>query len=190
MSPRRLQPVVRGPARPDPVARRGAREDHCRAGASTCESCLQGVHASRRADGPASAIPVFLCGGVTGVQIEGDFRERDSTAVLNGELYDPGIDWRTGSYEPARERWTTVEAARVVRNYHSVALLTPSGRVWTAGSNKSASQTNPNDRDAPSRSSGGSRPRVQEPHPTGVSPHLGLTCSGSSTNEIFLARRR
>lgn len=104
-----------------------------------------------RRNGCAVLLPtgqVLLCGGVTGVTIGGGLQERDSTAVLNGELYDPGIDWATNTYHPAREKWTTVEAARVVRNYHSVALLTPDGRVWTAGSNKNGGQTDPDDLDA------------------------------------------
>jgi len=103
----------------------------------------------RRRNACAVLLPtgqVFFCGGVEGVVIGGELQERDSTAVRNGELYDPGIDWSTGRYDTLLERWTTVEPARVVRNYHSVALLTPTGRVLTAGSNKNGGQTNPDDR--------------------------------------------
>jgi hypothetical protein len=101
-----------------------------------------------RRNGCAVLLPtgeVMLCGGVSGVPSGNRIDERDSTAVLNGELYDPGIDWATDTYGAAQEGWTTVEAARVVRNYHSVALLTPDGRVWTAGSNKDGGQTDPDD---------------------------------------------
>ena len=45
-------------------------------------------------------------------------------AALHAELYDP----RT-------RRWTEAAKSRVPRLYHSIALLTPDGRVITAGSN-------------------------------------------------------
>ncbi len=48
----------------------------------------------------------------------------DANAVLLAELYNSA----TGT-------WCLLEAATVPRNYHSVALLMPDGRVWTAGSN-------------------------------------------------------
>ena len=48
-----------------------------------------------------------------------------------------------GTYT-ATESWTTAEQAQVVRNYHSVALLMPNGRVWTAGSSKNADSGDPN----------------------------------------------
>jgi Domain of unknown function (DUF1929) len=48
----------------------------------------------------------------------------DQGAVLAAERYDPP----TGA-------WSTLASAAVTRNYHSVALLLPDGRVWTAGSN-------------------------------------------------------
>ena len=68
---------------------------------------------------------VFVCGGVaTG--------SADSSAVLAAEVYQPGTD-----------SWVTLPAATVVRNYHSVAMLMPDGRVWTAGSNKDAQQSFP-----------------------------------------------
>jgi Domain of unknown function (DUF1929) len=67
---------------------------------------------------------VFVCGGV--------YAGPDSTGVQEAELYQPGID-----------AWSTLEPAGVVRNYHSVALLLPDGRVWTAGSNHDAQQSFP-----------------------------------------------
>ena len=48
----------------------------------------------------------------------------DANAVLAAELYMTA----TGT-------WCLLESATVPRNYHSVALLMPDGRVWTAGSN-------------------------------------------------------
>lgn len=63
---------------------------------------------------------VFVCGGC------GVFRT-DANAVLEAELYHPA---RAGT----GDSWEGLPAARVVRNYHSVALLLPDGRIWTAGS--------------------------------------------------------
>ena len=72
-----------------------------------------------------------------------------------GGLQDPGND--PGSavlpieiYRLATNSWSTMPVganAHVPRNYHSVALLMPDGRVWMAGSNKRASWSfhNPSD---------------------------------------------
>lgn len=38
-------------------------------------------------------------------------------------------------FNPATRQWTTLAAAQVDREYHSVALLLPDATVWTAGSN-------------------------------------------------------
>jgi hypothetical protein len=54
----------------------------------------------------------------------------DSGAVRTAELYDPNSD-----------SWYTLATAGVTRQYHSVALLMPDGRVWTAGSNKDHKQS-------------------------------------------------
>lgn len=54
------------------------------------------------------------------------------------EIYDPGIDWATGHYDAARERWTIAPDGGHVpqpRNYHSTALLLPNGKVWVGGGN-------------------------------------------------------
>ncbi|HEY7286775.1 MAG TPA: galactose oxidase-like domain-containing protein [Vicinamibacterales bacterium] len=59
---------------------------------------------------------VFVSGGTADGQ--------DVNAVLAAELYMTA----TGT-------WCLLESATVPRNYHSVALLMPDGRVWTAGSN-------------------------------------------------------
>lgn len=60
----------------------------------------------------------------------------DTDAVLEAEVYHPGFDWVAGTLDFAKEEWTTVTpSATVPRNYHSVALLLPNGRVLTAGSN-------------------------------------------------------
>jgi hypothetical protein len=64
---------------------------------------------------------VLVCGGCA------EFR-RDATAVLEPELYSPAQGGQP-------DRWEVLPAAQVARNYHSVALLMPDGRVWTWGSN-------------------------------------------------------
>src|SRR5215217_5240982 len=68
---------------------------------------------------------VFVCGGAVDPS-------NDATGVLQAEAYNPD-----------NNTWTTHPAATVVRNYHSVALLMPDGRVWTAGSNHNAQQSFP-----------------------------------------------
>jgi hypothetical protein len=69
---------------------------------------------------------VLVCGGCA------NFR-KDATAVLEVELYRP-------AQGDAPDRWEVLPAARIVRNYHSVALLMPDGRVWTAGSDHDGAQ--------------------------------------------------
>jgi hypothetical protein len=55
----------------------------------------------------------------------------DSHAVHEPELYNPYTD-----------KWTVLsqasDKATVPRNYHSVSILMPDGRVWTAGSSKNS----------------------------------------------------
>lgn len=58
---------------------------------------------------------VFVSGGKSG-------RSFAQTRVLEGEIYNPFND-----------TWRVVAPARVPREYHSVALLMPDGRVWHAG---------------------------------------------------------
>jgi hypothetical protein len=63
--------------------------------------------------------------------------------VVCGGLRDPGDDPAAAVreieiYHPFTNTWTTRPApatAQVCRNYHSVAVLMPDGRVWMAGSN-------------------------------------------------------
>ena len=59
----------------------------------------------------------------------------DTDAVLEGEIYKPGIDWKSNTYQFSEESWELTPQSSVPRNYHSVALLLPNGRVLTAGSN-------------------------------------------------------
>ncbi len=73
---------------------------------------------------------VFLSGGV----IPSGQENVANTPVLTPELYTPGINWTANEFS-GQESWVTVEEpASVGRGYHSVALLLPDGRVWTAGS--------------------------------------------------------
>jgi len=77
-------------------------------------------------------------------------------AVVGG-MSDPGND--PGSavlgieiYRPATNSWVTLPASArctVPRNYHSVALLMPDGRVWMAGSNIRANWSFHNSGDFP-----------------------------------------
>lgn len=85
---------------------------------------------------------VLICGGVSNVDPE--------TGVLQPEIYSPGIDWAAGAYSTPgagpQPAWTaTPDPAQVVRNYHSVAILMPDGRVWTAGSSKHGRPGDPAD---------------------------------------------
>ena len=81
---------------------------------------------------------VFITGGINSAS-----SVSDTNGVLDAEIYEPGIDWATGSYGSGTDSWASVEPATVVRNYHSTALLMPDGRVWTAGSSKNADQGDP-----------------------------------------------
>lgn len=74
---------------------------------------------------------VFVSGGV---RAPNEDEGNANVPVFEPELYDPGIDWDAGNFS-GNERWETIdEPAEVQRGYHSVALLLPDGRVWTAGS--------------------------------------------------------
>lgn len=52
----------------------------------------------------------------------------------NAELYHPPIDWSGLNYQAGPGVWEQIEAPKVRRGYHGVALLMPDGRVWIAGS--------------------------------------------------------
>ena len=58
---------------------------------------------------------IFVNGGTT-------YANNLSDAVYAAEMFDP-----------TTETWTTMPSATVPRRYHSIALLLPDGRVWTAG---------------------------------------------------------
>ncbi len=79
---------------------------------------------------------VCVVGGVSVVDPE--------NPVLEAEIYDPGIDWTADAYS-ATDSWTQKEAAQHTRNYHSVALLLPNGKVWVAGGNDNADSGDPAD---------------------------------------------
>ena len=56
--------------------------------------------------------------------VGGSETKLDADAVLAAEIYNP-----------SNGQWSALASAAVPRLYHSVALLVPDGRVWTAGSN-------------------------------------------------------
>lgn len=53
--------------------------------------------------------------------------------VLEGEIYNPFKTPRGPRGSAAGGTWRTVATAKVGRQYHSVALLMPDGRIWHAG---------------------------------------------------------
>jgi Domain of unknown function (DUF1929) len=100
-------------------------------------------------------------------------------AALHAELYDP-----------RRRRWTEAAKSRVPRLYHSIALLTPDGRVITAGSN-------PRPRDdelrievySPPYLFRGTRPRLElSRDEAGYGARLAATVSGGAVREVSLLR--
>ena len=91
----------------------------------------QGAAAGKaRYDACAVLLPtgqVLLTGGTEPVS------PTSANPIREPELYTPAIDWATGAFT-GDGQWTTLnEPAGVARPYHSVALLLPDGRVWTAG---------------------------------------------------------
>ena len=69
------------------------------------------------------AIATLLADGTVLVS-GGSQSSLDANAVLQAEVFDP-----------FRQTWFVTATSAVPRLYHSVALLLPDGRVWTAGSN-------------------------------------------------------
>jgi hypothetical protein len=80
---------------------------------------------------------VLVFGGVDGTH-------NDSTGVLQPEIYDPGINWTTGTYSNP-QTWQSLAADPngVARNYHSTNMLLPDGSVFTAGSSHNADSGDP-----------------------------------------------
>ena len=104
-----------------------------------------GAAAGRRRDnGCATLLPtgqVFLSGGWVGNAGADDPDE----AVLEPELYNPGINWDAGDFS-GDEGWVDLsdDPALHRRGYHSIALLLPDGRVWHGGSTTEAEPANRN----------------------------------------------
>ena len=82
----------------------------------------------------------------------------DQEGVQNAETYNPGVTWDPanngkGTYEPFDgsnsnspfgDSWLQdSSAANVVRNYHSIGLLLPTGKVFVAGGNTNQASGNP-----------------------------------------------
>jgi hypothetical protein len=74
---------------------------------------------------------VFICGG-----IRPNIKPNDKRTAWNFDTPDTNAVLAAEVYDPANDSWSTLPEAKVPRNYHSVALLMPDGRVWTAGSSK------------------------------------------------------
>jgi hypothetical protein len=88
-----------------------------------------------RRHGCATLLPtgdVLFTGGIDNM---GGSGLPDCDGVLEAELYHPGFNWNTGVIDFEQEQWMTTPPGSVVRNYHSVALLLPNGRVLAAGGN-------------------------------------------------------
>lgn len=86
----------------------------------------EGIRDRARRDPNATILPtgeIFVSGGVDQV----------GKHVLEGEIYNPFMTPRGPNGSAAGGTWRTVAAAKVGRDYHSVALLMPDGRVWHAG---------------------------------------------------------
>jgi hypothetical protein len=86
----------------------------------------------RRMNGLCVLLPtgeVLSVGGVAGAPPT--FAPLDATAVRTPEIFNPGTGTWSALTDPSEQQ-------QVVRNYHSVALLMPDGRVWTAGSDNDA----------------------------------------------------
>jgi hypothetical protein len=85
----------------------------------------EGIRDLARADPNATILPtgeIFVSGGVDQV----------GKHVLDGEIYNPFMTPRGPNGSAAGGTWRTVAAAKVGRDYHSVALLMPDGRIWHA----------------------------------------------------------
>lgn len=94
-----------------------------------------GVNPQQRTHAYATMLPtgdVFVSGGVQNPGSDGSNGTTD-TSVYYSEIFRDDL-----------QVWHVAQLATVRRNYHSVALLLPDGRVWTAGGNNNAgfSQTN------------------------------------------------
>ena len=95
----------------------------------TATRTLNAPNPPRRRNLNAVLLPtgeVFVSGGISADD------SADTSRVLAAEAYNPFTN-----------AWTTLPIATITRNYHSVALLMPDGRVWTAGGNINAQQSFP-----------------------------------------------
>jgi hypothetical protein len=81
---------------------------------------------------------VCLVGGV-------ENEEHDGGQRMPAEIYDPNIDWAAGQYRPGLGAWTVDTGLPIYsRNYHSAALLLPTGSVLTCGGNINRQMGDPN----------------------------------------------
>jgi galactose oxidase-like protein len=128
--------------------------------------------------GRRQANPVILPNGKVG--IFGGTAIGNDNPVMTSELFDP-----------ITETWSVLPTQTVPRVYHSVALLLPDGRVWTAGGNATRHDWElRTEFYSPSYLSAGSRPTITgEPV---VGPYAGTitipTNNGSSITSVSLVK--
>jgi hypothetical protein len=122
----------------------------------------------RRDHGHAVLLPTGRVALVGGVQ---DSRTASAAPAFQPEIYDPDIDWSSGTYlddvlPDAIGHWLDLDEdpAERARGYHSTALLLPDGRVWTGGSTE--------DGDSPYETEERRLEVWQPPYPAGARPTI------------------
>ena len=123
-------------------------------------------------------LPVMLPTGK--VVIFGGTSDMNTTFVFYPEMFDP-----------VNNTWTALPPASVGRQYHSVAMLLPDGRVWTASGTPSMSKFEPRiELFSPWYFFAGPRPTISGP-PT-VGPYGGTitipTADASSISSVSLVK--
>jgi hypothetical protein len=99
------------------------------------------VAARQRVYGQMVVLPTGQVCAVGGVNVV-----NPEDPVNQAEIYTPDIDWTTNSYGSGGGAWMldTANSAINNRNYHSVGLLLPNGKVWVSGGDTNASSGDPN----------------------------------------------
>jgi hypothetical protein len=106
--------------------------------------------------------------------------DNDQAGVMEPELYSAPVDRRQGRYLPGTGVWQTIaNPAKVLRNYHSTALLMPDCRVWTAGGNS------PNQPDQPPTPVQEQIEIYEPPYPAGPRPRITACPSSARYNSDF-----
>ncbi len=116
---------------------------------------------------------VMVVGGNTGLKFD------DTGSILTPELWNP----RTGA-------WRTLAAQAKPRNYHSVALLLPDGRVWSGGGGLSGNSADHRDAQlfTPPALLNGDGSLAARPALTSAPPKIGLGATFAVTGTAGLAK--